>query len=156
MTAVSRSARASGFGREARASAKYEGQRSGLIEDHHNHFWNPKRVKQAGRAILRISFPRRGGRVVEGARLESVFRGNSNVGSNPTLSAILESSTCDDRTGSPKKANSPIVLSVLSLDDGPHSMPSHKAYPLRRGRPLVEAQTWALTTGNASAVRKPD
>jgi hypothetical protein len=25
--------------------------------------------------------------VVEGARLESVFRGNSNVGSNPTLSA---------------------------------------------------------------------
>jgi hypothetical protein len=26
--------------------------------------------------------------VVEGARLESVFRGNSNVGSNPTLSAI--------------------------------------------------------------------
>jgi hypothetical protein len=32
--------------------------------------------------------PRRDGRVVEGARLESVFRGNSNVGSNPTLSAI--------------------------------------------------------------------
>ena len=28
--------------------------------------------------------------MVEGARLESVFRGNSNVGSNPTLSA----STC--------------------------------------------------------------
>ncbi len=31
----------------------------------------------------------RGGRVVEGARLESVFRGNSNVGSNPTLSATF-------------------------------------------------------------------
>ena len=31
--------------------------------------------------------PRRDGRVAEGARLESVFRGNSNVGSNPTLSA---------------------------------------------------------------------
>jgi hypothetical protein len=28
--------------------------------------------------------------VAEGARLESVFRGNSNVGSNPTLSAILQ------------------------------------------------------------------
>ena len=27
--------------------------------------------------------------MVEGARLESVFRGNSNVGSNPTLSASL-------------------------------------------------------------------
>ena len=31
----------------------------------------------------------RDGRVAEGARLESVFRGNSNVGSNPTLSAIF-------------------------------------------------------------------
>src|ERR1017187_1660118 len=36
---------------------------------------------------------RRDGRVVEGARLESVFRGNSNVGSNPTLSAIRNSLT---------------------------------------------------------------
>ena len=27
--------------------------------------------------------------MAEGARLESVFRGNSNVGSNPTLSASL-------------------------------------------------------------------
>src|SRR5258708_16745544 len=32
---------------------------------------------------------RRGGRVAEGARLESVFTGNRNVGSNPTPSAIL-------------------------------------------------------------------
>ena len=31
---------------------------------------------------------RRGGRVAEGARLESVFRVKPNVGSNPTLSAI--------------------------------------------------------------------
>ena len=30
----------------------------------------------------------RGGRVVEGARLESVYRGNSIMGSNPILSAI--------------------------------------------------------------------
>ena len=36
---------------------------------------------------LRRFTRRRDGRVVEGARLESVFRGNSNVGSNPTLSA---------------------------------------------------------------------
>ena len=35
----------------------------------------------------------RGGRVAEGARLESVFRGNSNVSSNLTLSATLESLT---------------------------------------------------------------
>ncbi len=33
--------------------------------------------------------------MAEGARLESVFRGNSNVGSNPTLSAIIFVS-CDD------------------------------------------------------------
>ena len=32
---------------------------------------------------------RRGGRVVEGARLESVYTGNRIVGSNPTLSAII-------------------------------------------------------------------
>ncbi len=31
---------------------------------------------------------RRDGRVVEGARLESVYRGNSIEGSNPSLSAI--------------------------------------------------------------------
>ena len=37
---------------------------------------------------------RRDGRVAEGARLESVFRGNSNVGSNPTLSAIRINSFC--------------------------------------------------------------
>src|SRR5690348_9926415 len=33
-------------------------------------------------------FDRRDGRVVEGARLESVYRGNSIEGSNPSLSAI--------------------------------------------------------------------
>ena len=32
---------------------------------------------------------RRGGRVAEGARLESVFTGNRNVGSNPTPSANI-------------------------------------------------------------------
>jgi hypothetical protein len=30
-----------------------------------------------------------GGRVVEGARLESVYRGNSIAGSNPALSAMI-------------------------------------------------------------------
>src|SRR6476660_1090179 len=39
---------------------------------------------------------RRDGRVAEGARLESVFRGNSNVGSNPTLSAIPECLPCQN------------------------------------------------------------
>ncbi len=39
---------------------------------------------------LKRASPRwRDGRVAEGARLESVFRGNSNVGSNPTLSARI-------------------------------------------------------------------
>ena len=33
---------------------------------------------------------RRGGRVVEGARLESVFTGDRNAGSNPALSAIFQ------------------------------------------------------------------
>jgi DNA-binding NarL/FixJ family response regulator len=45
----------------------------------------------AGASAAGASVPsnRRDGRVAEGARLESVFRGNSNVGSNPTLSAIF-------------------------------------------------------------------
>jgi hypothetical protein len=34
-----------------------------------------------------VQLPRRGGRVVEGARLESVYRGNLIEGSNPSLSA---------------------------------------------------------------------
>jgi hypothetical protein len=34
---------------------------------------------------------RRRGRVVEGARLESVYRGDSIVGSNPTVSASIPS-----------------------------------------------------------------
>src|SRR5580693_9515482 len=36
---------------------------------------------------LYCSFPRRDGRVAEGARLESVYTGNRIVGSNPTPSA---------------------------------------------------------------------
>ena len=51
---------------------------------------DPRLVRSYGKSR---SFPsessRRDGRVAEGARLESVFRGNSNVGSNPTLSAIF-------------------------------------------------------------------
>ena len=41
--------------------------------------------------------------MAEGARLESVFRGNSNVGSNPTLSAssfvLLYLTCCDTVSG---------------------------------------------------------
>ena len=43
----------------------------------------PARRKPAGARCQ----GRRGGRVVEGARLESVFTGNRNAGSNPALSA---------------------------------------------------------------------
>jgi hypothetical protein len=42
------------------------------------------KVLRAPRRALRT-----GGRVVEGARLESVYRGNSIAGSNPALSAIF-------------------------------------------------------------------
>ena len=43
-------------------------------------------------ASRRFFRTRRDGRVVEGARLESVYRGNSIEGSNPSLSAILSPS----------------------------------------------------------------
>src|SRR6185503_15313798 len=41
---------------------------------------------------------RRDGRVVEGARLESVYRGNSIQGSNPCLSASYQNSIRSDRS----------------------------------------------------------
>ena len=46
---------------------------------------------------LLIPLQRRDVRVVEGARLESVCRGNSTVGSNPTLSAKLRSARVADQ-----------------------------------------------------------
>jgi hypothetical protein len=46
--------------------------------------------------------------VAEGARLESVFRGNSNLGSNPSLSAsILTISVIQDKSKRYKKVRSP-------------------------------------------------
>ena len=50
----------------------------------HNAAWSTTAVPLK----LLIPLVRRDVRVVEGARLESVCRGNSTVGSNPTLSAI--------------------------------------------------------------------
>ena len=48
--------------------------------------WLPARISRCrARTICRAI--RRGGRVAEGARLESVYTGNRIVGSNPTLSA---------------------------------------------------------------------
>lgn len=49
------------------------------------HLPNPR--GKTGRARMQ---GRRGGRVVEGARLESVFTGDRNAGSNPALSAIIK------------------------------------------------------------------
>jgi hypothetical protein len=50
--------------------------------------------------------------VAEGARLESVFRGNSNVGSNPTLSAIKPSNNI---LRSPVQSNNPLKTNILLL-----------------------------------------
>src|SRR5215470_17873267 len=48
---------------------------------------SPRRVSQCPGVRRPGKAVRRGGRVAEGARLESVFTGNRNVGSNPTPSA---------------------------------------------------------------------
>ena len=42
-------------------------------------------------AARSVAISRRDGRAVEGAALEMLFRGNSNEGSNPSLSANLSS-----------------------------------------------------------------
>ena len=46
----------------------------------------------------------RGGRAVEGAALEMLFRGNSNEGSNPSLSAKFESVTFHHGVSNPPSA----------------------------------------------------
>jgi hypothetical protein len=54
---------------------------------YHNRYHNSCLRAQPLACKLLILKTRRDVRVVEGARLESVCRGNSTVGSNPTLSA---------------------------------------------------------------------
>lgn len=55
--------------------------------------WHPRlyRLMEPRRYRPRPGPPRRGGRVVEGARLERVYTGNRIKGSNPFLSAIAYS-----------------------------------------------------------------
>lgn len=55
---------------------------SGPESPRETHLPNPR-----GKTGRREMPGRRGGRVVEGARLESVFTGDRNAGSNPALSA---------------------------------------------------------------------
>ena len=71
-------------------------------------------------AKLLIPLSRRDVRVVEGARLESVCRGNSTVGSNPTLSASLRSlatSTARATAGKPSEG----FHRSAEREGGPHS-----------------------------------
>ena len=49
---------------------------------------NISNIRNTSLCVFRNFDYRRGGRAVEGARLESVYRGNSIMGSNPILSAI--------------------------------------------------------------------
>src|SRR5580704_8854927 len=53
----------------------------------------PRGLSRRGPSLYCARRVRRGGRVAEGARLESVYTGNRIVGSNPTLSASVLSKT---------------------------------------------------------------
>ena len=62
--------------------------RTAKVASFRNDAWRGFRPGCArGRRRYIASFPRRDGRVAEGARLESVYTGNRIVGSNPTPSA---------------------------------------------------------------------
>src|ERR1700675_3959744 len=61
---------------------------------------------------------RTGGRVAEGARLESVWTGNRLVGSNPTLSAILLRAFALRRTGTPQVARSRMPFGASAKKGG--------------------------------------
>ncbi len=52
--------------------------------------------------------------MAEGARLESVFRGNSNVGSNPTLSAMTMADLVETKHNQ-KKINKLIQFSLVAF-----------------------------------------
>jgi hypothetical protein len=88
------------------------------------------------RAAPRNDENRRDGRVVEGARLESVYRGNSIEGSNPSLSAIKNVSCGHYRTTNPR------LYSLSGVHDSEHartttvgwSEVSATAYDLQLGR----------------------
>src|SRR6476646_3697607 len=69
------------------------------------------RAQPLARKLL-ILHSRRDVRVVEGARLESVCRGNSTEGSNPSLSAILRRTLASraPSVGRPKAMDSSRVL----------------------------------------------
>src|SRR5262249_33121027 len=57
---------------------------------------------------------RRGGRVAEGARLESVFTGNRNVGSNPTPSATFGYRYIQHRPAGARSACGIIIFSATT------------------------------------------
>src|SRR3989449_5235967 len=78
-----------------------------------------------GRSIIRpdsvslsTRFPRRGVRVAEGARLESVCGGNLTVGSNPTLSAILPPPESAIPEGSMMRSRTAVLLSIILICAG--------------------------------------
>src|SRR2546422_7478128 len=78
-----------------------------------------------GRSIIRpdsvslsTRFPRRGVRVAEGARLESVCGGNLTVGSNPTLSAILPPPESAIPEGSMMRSRTAVHLSIILICAG--------------------------------------
>src|SRR5216117_3433061 len=65
-------------------------------------------------------FPRRGVRVAEGARLESVCGGNLTVGSNPTLSAILPPpETAIPEVSMPRPCTAALLSIILIRAAGP-------------------------------------
>ena len=78
-------------------------------------FWI--RPSLMSRAII-LATHRRDGRVVEGARLESVYRGNSIQGSNPCLSAIhfAAQSIFPLSPGDNSEAAEPVPLAMARSD----------------------------------------
>src|SRR5690349_106772 len=112
-----------------------------------------KCTARARRLLARSFLKRRDGRVAEGARLESVFRGNSNVGSNPTLSASKKArenrreievgepiSTISDRYGARRYA-------VSSIQDDPWTKLTRKEKRLRVCLPTLASNGRTRTWG---------
>ena len=92
-------------------------------------------------AVEEAAAPWRGGRAVEGAALEMLFRGNSNEGSNPSLSANLSSSA-------------PVVLPP-TLVDPPVSMAARIGPPATTNCEPRQARKGAAAAVDSGAGARP-
>src|SRR5579871_1062008 len=93
------------------------------------------------RAAPRNDENRRDGRVVEGARLESVYRGNSIEGSNPSLSASYQNlgHCLPSHWDCTQLSGSIAVIAQMAPEGTSATLPASRTPPAQRGEGVCVA-----------------